>query len=55
VKQKGSGAAWFDSGLCTKSSKYDSRKAASAQIAKIPYALASYIACSFLPKVGKCA
>jgi hypothetical protein len=24
-------------------------------VAKIPYALASYIACSFLPKVGKCA
>jgi hypothetical protein len=33
-------------------SKSDSRKAASAQIAKIPFPLAAYIARSFKPRVG---
>ena len=33
--------------LCTKSSKSNSRKAASAQIAKIPFPLAQYIARTF--------
>lgn len=44
VKQKGSGAEWFDSGICKLSSRADTRKAASAQIAKIPFPLSSYIA-----------
>jgi hypothetical protein len=52
VKQEGSGAEWFDNGLCKKSSKSDSRKAASAQIAKIPFALASYIARIFYPNTA---
>ena len=49
VKQHSSGAAWFDNGLCKKSSRLDSRKAASAQIAKIPFPLAQYIARVFKP------
>ena len=49
TKQEGSGPAWFDSGLCKKSSRSDSRKAASAQIAQIPFTLASYIARQFRP------
>ena len=49
TKQEGSGPAWFDSGLCKKSSRSDSRKAASAQIARIPFPLASYIARQFRP------
>ncbi len=44
TKQEGSGAAWFDNGMAKHSSRSDSRKAASAQIAKIPFPLASYIA-----------
>jgi hypothetical protein len=48
-KQQGSGAAWFDNGLCQKSSKSDSRKAASALIAKIPFPLAQYVARCFKP------
>jgi hypothetical protein len=49
-KQKGSGAEWFDNGLCTKSSKSDSRKAASALIAKIPFPLAQHIARAYKPE-----
>lgn len=49
VKQEGSGAEWFDNGLCKKSSRSDSRKAASAQIAKIPFPLAQHIAQVFKP------
>ncbi len=48
-KQRGSGADWFDNGLCRESSKSDSRKAASAMIAKIPYPLAQHIARIFKP------
>ena len=45
VKQAGlSGPAWFDKGAAAHSSKSASRKAASAQIAKIPLPLSSYIA-----------
>jgi hypothetical protein len=43
-KQEGS------DGLCRESSKSNSRKAASALIAKIPYPLASYIARCFYPR-----
>ena len=48
-KQEGSGAAWFDNGLCKSSSKSSARKAASAQIAKIPFALGSWIAACYKP------
>lgn len=44
IKQRGSGAEWFDNGICRHSSRSGSRKAASAQIAKIPFPLASHIA-----------
>jgi C-5 cytosine-specific DNA methylase len=47
VKQHGSGAAWFDSGICRHGSATSSRKAASAMIAKIPFPLACYIASVF--------
>lgn len=50
TKQPGlSGAAWFDHGAAHLSSRSSARKAASAQIAKIPTALARYIARSFHP------
>lgn len=48
-KQEGSGAAWFDNGLCKESSNSPARKAASAQIAKIPFALSSWIARCYKP------
>jgi hypothetical protein len=44
VKQQGSGAELFDKGIVRHSSRSDSRKAASAQIAKIPFELARWIA-----------
>jgi hypothetical protein len=44
IKQHGSGPEWFDNGICKHSSRSDSRKAASALIAKIPFELSSYIA-----------
>jgi hypothetical protein len=50
VKQHGSGPEWFDQGIAKHSSRSDSRKAASAQIAKIPFPLASYIARQFKPR-----
>lgn len=50
TKQPGlSGAAWFDQGAAHLSSRSSARKAASAQIAKIPLPLARYIARSFHP------
>lgn len=50
VKQLGSGAAWFDTGIARFGSRSNSRKAASAQIAKIPFPLAQHIARCFKPK-----
>ncbi len=51
VKQAGlSGPAWFDHGAASHSSRSSARKAASAQIAKIPYALSSYIAEHYWPR-----
>lgn len=44
IKQHGSGPQWFDVGICKHSSRSYSRKAASALIAKIPFALAQHIA-----------
>ena len=49
VKQHGSGAAWFDGEIQKSSSKSDSRKAASAQIAKIPLPLSRFVAQAFRP------
>jgi hypothetical protein len=49
VKQNLSGPAWFDKGAASVSSRSDSRKAASAQIAKIPPDLAHHIARVFKP------
>lgn len=51
VKQEGSGPAWFDNGIAKLSSRSDSRKAASAEIAKIPFPLAQHIAACFKPEV----
>lgn len=44
TKGIGSGAEWFDNNLCVYSSRSDSRKGASAHIAKIPFPLAQHIA-----------
>ena len=50
VKPAGlSGPAWFDQGAAHASSKSDSRKAASAMIAEIPFDLARYVARAFKP------
>lgn len=50
VKQAGlSGPAWFDGGMASKSSGSDSRKAASAAIAEIPFDLAQWVARCFKP------
>jgi hypothetical protein len=50
VEQAGlSGPAWFNEGAAAVSSRSDSRKAASAMIAEIPFELASYIARAFKP------
>ena len=50
TKVGGSGAAWFDSGPAALSSRSQTRKAASAQIARIPFPLSSYIARAYYPK-----
>lgn len=47
VKQHGSGPVWFDNGIAKFSSRSEARKAASAQIAKIPFPLANHIARCF--------
>lgn len=52
IKQRGGGWGWFDNGITRHSSHSDSRKAASAQIAKIPFPLAQYIARVFKPEAG---
>lgn len=49
VKQGGSGAAWFDGEISSMGSRSNSRKAASAEIAKIPLALASWIGRCYYP------
>lgn len=50
IKQEGlSGPAWFDKGDASLPSRSNSRKAASAQIAKIPFPLASWIARVYKP------
>lgn len=49
-KQKGSGAAWWRGEVGSKSSKSSKRRAASAQIAKIPFELARHIARAWKPE-----
>lgn len=51
VKQEGSGKIWFDTGFTKLSSRSEARKAASANIAKIPFPLARHIARCFKPHV----
>ena len=45
----GAGAEWFDQNLCSLPSKSPRRKAASAKIAKIPFALSQWIARTYKP------
>lgn len=49
IKQHGSGAAWFDEGFTRYPSRSSRRKAASALIAKIPFALSRHIAMTYKP------
>jgi len=49
-RNNGKGDAWFQDGAARHGSKSDSRKAASAMIAKIPFALAQHIARTFKPQ-----
>jgi hypothetical protein len=44
------GAEWFDRNLCALPSGLNRRKAASARIAKIPFALSHWIARTYLPE-----
>lgn len=46
----GKNATWFDQNLCAHASKSSARKAASAKIAKIPFALSSHIARVYRPE-----
>lgn len=48
-RKNGKGDRWFQDGAAKYGSQSNSRKAASAQIAKIPFALANHIAKVFLP------
>lgn len=49
VKMHASGAAWFDSGFTRFPSTSSRRRAASAQVAKIPFPLAQHIAQVYKP------
>ena len=49
VKMNGSGAAWFDAGFTRFPSRSARRRAATAQIAKIPFLLAQHIAQVYKP------
>lgn len=52
VRSNGKGDKWFSEGAAKHGSKSDSRKAASAMIAKIPFALSQYIAQTFKPQTA---
>lgn len=54
-KGAGAGAEWFDQNLCSLPSKSPRRKAASAKIAKIPFALSSHIARTYKPATERAA
>ena len=49
TRENGKGDRWFQDGAARHGSKSDSRKAASAAIAKIPFPLAQHVARSFKP------
>jgi hypothetical protein len=49
VRENGKGDKWFQDGAASHGSHSDSRKAASAMIAKIPFPLAQHIARAFKP------
>jgi hypothetical protein len=49
-RNNGNGDAWFQDGAAQYGSKSNAPKAASALIAKIPFALSQYIAQSFKPE-----
>lgn len=49
MRENGKGDAWFQDGAARHGSKSQARKAASALIAKIPFALASHIATTHYP------
>lgn len=51
IKHQGSGDEWFDTGPAAMSSRSNSRKAASAEIAKIPLPLSRHIAAVYKPVV----
>lgn len=51
IKQHGSGETWFDHRVASLPSNSARRKAASAQIAKIPFPLAQHIARCYFPPV----
>lgn len=51
LSDNGKGDRWFQDGAARSGSKSNARKAASAQIAKIPFALSFYIATHFKPRI----
>ena len=51
IKQHGSGAVWFDVGIASFASHGTRRRAATAQIARIPFPLAQHIARCFKPSL----
>lgn len=52
TRKNGKGDKWFQDGAARHGSKSDSRKAASAEIAKIPFPLAQHIARCFKPSTA---
>ena len=50
VRENGKGDKWFQDGAASHGSRSNSRKAASAMIAKIPFPLAKHIARTFKPE-----
>ena len=54
-RNNGKGDKWFQDGAATFGSKSSARKAASAQIAKIPFPLAQHIARVFKPEIAEAA
>ena len=53
VRKNGKGNKWFQDGAAKYGSRSNSRKAASAMIAKIPFPLAQHIARCYYPKMMK--
>jgi hypothetical protein len=50
LRNNGKGDAWFQDGAARHGSNSNSRKAASAMIAKIPFPLAQWIAKAYKPE-----